>query len=149
MFIQGSDLQPYCPILPIETLDSIAKDVDNLFCDLLPLRIDEREKYFDGYDVLEHNGWFLVMTSLLNIQSVKDEEGNEVKIKVEGYLGHKIFFQPTSAMKFDPTLTLKITSGYEEDKLPARLKQAMIDYAVELALTQGSGISSTVSSYKM
>jgi hypothetical protein len=25
----------------------------------------------------------------------------------------------------------------------------MIDYAVELALTQGSGISSTVSSYKM
>jgi hypothetical protein len=29
------------------------------------------------------------------------------------------------------------------------LKEAMIDYAVEQALTQGQGFSSTVSSYKM
>ena len=50
-FISGADLQSFCPNLEIETLDAIAKNVDDMFCDLLPLRMEERERSYEKWQV--------------------------------------------------------------------------------------------------
>ena len=147
-FITGADLQPYAPNIPIETLNSIAVKVEALFCDLLPLKLEERERSFEKWEVFRRDWRFLVQTSLLNIQSAKDEADVEIEgIKVDWHLRQNLRFQ--SIPVFAPIFILKITSGYKDDELPARLKQAMIDYAVEQALIANTGLSSKVASYKM
>ena len=148
-FISGADLQAYCPNISIDVLDTIAESVENMFCDLLPLRLEEREKSFEKRDVFFRDWWYLVMTSLLNIESLEDEAEKDVTAKISGHLKQDIHFKWNNSMQFDPLLILNITSWYSEEDLPARLKQAMIDYAVEKSLTQWSGITSNVSSYKM
>jgi hypothetical protein len=83
-FITGADLQPFCPNVPIETLDAIATNVDNMFCDLLPLRLEERELSFEKWQVFSRDGWRLIATNLLNIQSAKNEQDVEIDpIKID------------------------------------------------------------------
>jgi hypothetical protein len=85
---------------------------------------------------------------LLNIISAKYED-KQLKIKPDWKLKSMLYFKEVDGMRFDPLLYLLITSGFISEELPWDLKEAMIGYAVDQALTMGKGLSSNISSYKM
>jgi len=147
-FITGADLTPFCPTVPQATLDKVAENVNNLFSDLLPLRKEERKLWFMMHEITLEALWLFVYTSLLNIQSAKYGESS-LEIIPDGRLKNWMYFKSRSEMEFYPQLYISILSGYDPEELPWRIKKAMIDYAVEEALTMGQGFSQNITSYKM
>ncbi|MDR0651256.1 MAG: hypothetical protein LBG59_07875 [Candidatus Peribacteria bacterium] len=108
-FITGADLKPFCPKIPDATLDAVAKNVDEMFCDLLPLRLKEREIGYMQHEVTMEFNRLYVCTTLLNIQSAKFKN-KTLEIKTDGTLKKGLYFKEKEEMSFDPQLYLLITS---------------------------------------
>lgn len=146
-FISKDEIKPFCPKVKDETLKAVVESTERLFCGLLPLEKKEREVSFLLHQIWQRGTWYQVNTSLLNIASAKNEQGESLTTKTIWDKKDVLLFE--GKVNFYPVMTLKITSGYATEELPEDLKDAMISYATEQALMIGQGFWSNVASYKM
>ena len=80
-FISKDEIKPFCPTVKDETLKAVVDSKERLFCGLLPLEKKEREVSFLLHQIWQRGTWYQVNTSLLNIASAKNEQGESLTTK--------------------------------------------------------------------
>ena len=80
-FISKDEIKPFCPKVKDETLKAVVDSTERLFCGLLPLVKKEREVSFLLHQIWQRGTWYQVNTSLLNIASAKNEQGESLTTK--------------------------------------------------------------------